>query len=302
MKEGQASRTAEYMALFRALESARPPGERLFCDPLAVRFLRLPLSLLVRLARLPLVRWIALREIDRRGLGSRTSAVARTRVIDDAVAEALAEGVAQVVLLGAGFDARPYRLPALANVRVFEVDHPATGAAKRERLEAALGRLPEHVRFVASDFRERGLREAMAAARFDPSLRTLFLWEGVTNYLDAASVDAALRWFAEAAPGSRAIFTYVDRRVLDDPGAFEGTARLFAALAAVGERWTFGLDPAGLPRFLAERGLALERDLGAAEYRALCWGPAARSLRGYEFYRLAQARVPPRGELAAEVR
>jgi O-methyltransferase involved in polyketide biosynthesis len=80
--------------------------------------------------------------------------------------------------------------------------------------------------------------------------------------------------------------------VLTKPGAFIGTDKLFASLERVGERLTFGIDPSELAEFLAKRGLSLERDLGAAEYRKLYFGDAARRMRGHEFYRIALARVP----------
>ena len=79
--------------------------------------------------------------------------------------------------------------------------------------------------------------------------------------------------------------------MIDDPASFPGTERLRTTLATAGERWTFGLDPGEVPAFLAARGLVLERDVGAAEYRQLCWGPAAARMVGYEFYRIAVARV-----------
>jgi methyltransferase (TIGR00027 family) len=174
---------------------------------------------------------------------------------------------------------------------VFEVDHPDTARAKRAAVTRALGVVPEHVRFVPTDFDARALPQAMAAAGHRPGARSLIVWEGVTNYLTAPAVDATLRWCAQAAAGSRVIFTYVDRAVLDDPASFPGTERLRAALAAAGERWTFGLDPGEVPAFLGARGLVLERDVGAAEYRRLYWGAAAARMLGYEFYRIAVARV-----------
>jgi O-methyltransferase involved in polyketide biosynthesis len=85
--------------------------------------------------------------------------------------------------------------------------------------------------------------------------------------------------------------------VLTQPGAFIGTKNLFATLARAGEKLTFGIDPSRLPEFLAERGLALESDRGAAEYRALYFGERARTMRGHEFYRVALARVrAPHGD------
>jgi O-methyltransferase involved in polyketide biosynthesis len=132
----------------------------------------------------------------------------------------------------------------------------------------------------------------MGAAGYDPSRRTLFIWEGVTNYLTEEAVHGTLRWCASAAAGSKVLFTYVDQQVLDAPLAFQGTEKTFAALDAASERWTFGLDPLLLSSFLAQRGLALETDIGACEYRALYFGNAATQMRGYEFYRIAIARVP----------
>jgi methyltransferase (TIGR00027 family) len=294
MKEGQASRTAEYMALFRALEAAVPTDRRLFEDPFAAAFLPRRLRLVASLSSVPPVGALVRAYIDHRWPGVRTSAIARTRFIDDAAEAAIRSGIEQVVILGAGFDARAYRLAAMARVTVFEVDHPATSAAKRKVVEAALASPPRHVRFVAIDFNADSLPTTMSSAGFDPRLRTLFLWEGVTNYLSEEAVDGTLRWCASAAAGSQVLFTYVHRRVLDTPQAFEGTKNLFATLHAAGERWTFGLDPSHVSGFLAERGLALDQDIGAADYRARYFGRAASRMRGYEFYRIALASVPLR--------
>ena len=291
MQSGRASRTAEHMAFFRALESSAPAASRRCDDPFARAFLSPPLALVATAARIPGVFALLVRYVDRRWPGARTSGVARTRLLDEIVREGVASGAQQLVILGAGFDSRALRLSALRGAAVFEVDHPATQARKQARLRRALGALPEGVRFVATDFGERDLERAMAAAGYEPSRRTLFLWEGVTNYLRADAVDATLRWCARAAAGSRVVFTYVHADVLTQPAKYAGTERLFATLAAAGEPWTFGLDPANLAEFLRARGLELERDLGAVEYRRLAYGEASTSMRGYEFYRIAVARV-----------
>ena len=291
MRHGRASRTAEQNALFRALESALPEPRRRIHDPLAREFLTWPLSLVERLARLPGPREFVPWFIDRRWPGVRTSVVARTRLIDETIGAALGDGAEQLVVLGAGFDSRAWRMPGLRGVAVFEVDHPDTQAAKRAALSRAPGAPPDPVRFVATDFHERDLAAAMAAAGFREAARSLILWEGVTNYLTEAAVDATLRWCARAAQGSWLLFTYVHRDILTRPSAFVGTKQLFAALDRAGEKFTFGIEPRRLPAFLAERGLALEWDVGAAEYRARCYGESARRMRGHEFYRVALARV-----------
>ncbi len=279
------------MALFRALETVLPAARRLFEDPFAVAFLRRRLRWLVDLSRVGPAGRMIRGLLDSRWPGARTSAVARTRYVDAVVEGSLGTGIDQVVILGAGFDARPYRLPSMARALVFEVDHPATSAVKRRTIEAALGGTPAHVRFVGVDFNSDSLGAAMLSGGYAPGRRTLFVWEGVTNYLTEAAVSETLDWCAGAASGSKLLFTYVHRRVLEAPQTFDGTARLFATLRESGERWTFGLDPACLSGFLAKRGLALEDDRGATEYRAQCYGPEANRMRGYEFYRIAVARV-----------
>ena len=132
MRAGRPSRTAEYMALFRALEHARPSAGRCFADPFARAFLGPRLRWLLTLSALPGLVDLVCRAIDRRWPGARTSAVARTRLIDDRVGAAVAKGVQQMVLLGSGFDSRPYRLPECGRLAVFEVDHPSTLARKRQ--------------------------------------------------------------------------------------------------------------------------------------------------------------------------
>jgi len=150
---------------------------------------------------------------------------------------------------------------------------------------------PKHVRFVETDFNQRELESAMATAGFSESARTLFLWEGVTNYLTEGAVDTTLSWCSRSAPGSQLLFTYVHCDVLTKPGSFIGTEKLSASLEKFDEEWTFGIEPISLLRFLGERGLILERDLGATDYRKLYFNEAAQNMRGYEFYRIAVARV-----------
>ena len=156
MRAGHASRTAEHNALFRALESGLPESRRLFTDPFARSFLSRPYSLLTWAARVPGLRELIPRLIDHRWPGVRSSVVARTRLIDEVIADSLGAHIEQLVILGAGFDSRAYRLPGLRDVTVFEVDHPDTQAAKRRTLQRVLSTLPTHVRFVGIDFKPIG--------------------------------------------------------------------------------------------------------------------------------------------------
>jgi methyltransferase (TIGR00027 family) len=279
------------MALYRAMESARPRGRRLFSDPFAIHFLRPLLRRAADLCRLSCfaaaVAWYA----DRRAPGARTSAIARTRLIDDLVCQAVADGLHQVVILGAGFDCRLYRLVGIDNVAGFEVDHPATLATKLSRLRKLIRELPNNVRYVEIDFERQKLAAVLELNGFDRAQPSVFVWEGVTNYLSAEAVDAMLSYITGCAAGTQVIFTYVHRDALGACSKFPDAARIVRNVAEFGEPWTFGLVPEKLPSYLGERGLQMERDENATQYRRRYFGMAAQSMSGYEFYHVAVARV-----------
>jgi methyltransferase (TIGR00027 family) len=293
MRCHHASHTAEYMALFRAIESARPPARRLFYDPFARTFLRPSLRIVADMARLPwfgnVIPWL----IDTWWPGARSSGVARTRFIDDILIRALHDGVQQVVILGAGFDCRAYRIAGLEQVQVIEVDHPDTLRVKRQHVQQMLRTSPQHVCFVAVDFNTQRLEDVVTPAICDATRPTFFLWEGVTNYLTAEAVDTTFRALHRLATQSAVLFTYVHRAVLEAGTTFAGTTRLHRTLQRVGERWTFGFDPTALPEYLAQRGFRLIGDGGSVDYRARYLGASRRHQRGYEFYRVALAERQP---------
>jgi methyltransferase (TIGR00027 family) len=292
MRAGRFSRTALVMAFFRALESARPQSARLFSDPFAAYVLPFPARVVVSLARAPLLNFVITALVDRRWPGARTSGIARTRLIDDWVTAAVEGGVRQVVILGAGFDSRAWRLPALAGIRVLELDHPATSHEKHRRLIAA-GFDPSRIVQCAIDFDRETLAGTLAHHGFDRLVRTAVVWEGVTNYLTANAVDAVMRWFGSLHAGSTLAFTYVHSHVLSDTKTFEGAERILAAVTNAGEAWTFGLDPAELSAHLQSRGLSLTEDLGADDYRHRYWPAADPHWHGYAFYRAALVSVSP---------
>lgn len=292
MTTDNSSKTAEYMALFRALESKRSSRVRLFSDPLAMDFLRPWLKRAVLLARFPGGGTLVEKIADRRIPGARTSAIARTRLIDDLLAESIGSELCQIVILGAGFDCRAYRLPILKGRDVYEVDHPLTLDRKRTQLEKRFGNLPHNLHYVSIDFNRESLRGTLQQAGLKGSVKTVFLWEGVSNYLTAEAVDSVLRYVSAFPFGSRIILTYVHSGVLDGTVKFYGVERLLADVAELHEPWTFGLNPDEVGSYLHKRGLSLVVDLGASEYRERYFGSNAENMRGYEFYHVAMAEVP----------
>ncbi|MDA8138025.1 MAG: SAM-dependent methyltransferase [Desulfobacteraceae bacterium] len=292
MKPHKASRTAMHMALFRALESARGARRRIIFDPLAKHYLNAPLRLVAGLSQIPLAHTVISRFIDRHWPGARTSGIARTRAIDDGLYTALADGTRQVVILGAGYDSRAYRILGLAHTTVFEVDYPATSTKKLRRTQRAVGEIPANICFVQIDFNRQSLETVLKEAGYNPDLKTAFIWEGVTSYLTPEAVDATLVFCARAAAGSRIIFTYIDQNAVTSPQTFHGAARIARFLKNVGEQWTFGLDPAQLASHLTRLGLELESDLTANQYRQQYFTDQSHTMHGFEFSHIAVARVP----------
>lgn len=287
MKANTASYTAQVMALYRAMETRRPEPHRLFSDPYAHRFLSGKLRLAAWLCGIKAGEAWLYRYLQKRIPGALASGLARTRYIDDLVNAQVKDGVQQVVLLGAGFDTRGLRLPCLRNIPVIEIDHPNTAAQKRSLLKT----VPPNIRYLSIDFN----RESLAGVFPSQDVRTLFIWEGVTNYLNKDAVDKVLTYISGYPDGSAIIFTYIDRQVLDNPASYFGASTLISDLNQIEERWTFGLAPEAVAGYLREKGLTLREDLGAQAYRERYLGKRKGILKGYEFYHvaLAEKSLPP---------
>ncbi len=285
----RASLTAEYMALFRAIESARPERSRLFYDPLASKFLHGWRKWMCGIARSGAGRWLLERLLDRESPGARAAGIARTKWIDDEVTQAL-DVCTQLVLLGAGFDTRAYRLPAVQRVKTLEVDYRETSVAKQASLRKEIGSLPKQVQFVSIDFSTQSLADVLHKAGLEETQPTCFVLEGVTNCLSLEAVDEVLRHIGRAARGSTLVFTYVNRSVLDKPELYFGADKLLSRLHAYGEPWTFGLHPEEVEQYLGARKMRLVRDLSVAEVWKSVGRPGS-EINGYQFYRVASASV-----------
>jgi methyltransferase (TIGR00027 family) len=264
MQIGQPSRTAQRAAAHRAVHQLLEQG-RIFHDPLAVRILgEDPRALEAQAVANPAQR------------GMRLFIAARTRFAETAVAAGAKRGVGQLVVLGAGLDTFAYRNPH-PGLRVFEVDHPATQAWKRQRLAEAGIAAPESLTFAPVDFERVSLAEGLAAAGFDAAQPAIFTWMGVVPYLTEPAVFATLGFIAGLAKGSEVVFTYSD-----PPGAMPAQAaiahgRRAARVAALGEPWlTFFTPPTLHPRLRA-LGFGEIEDLGPTEVSILYFGAPAGS-------------------------
>lgn len=192
---------------------------------------------------------------------------ARARFAEDELAQAVARGVTQVVILGAGLDTFAYRNP-FPTLRVFEVDHPATQAWKRERLAAANIAIPESVTYAAVDFNTQTLADGLRAANFQAEQPAFFSWLGVTMYLTADTVFATLRLIHTMSPENGVVFDYtVPRANLNFAGKliFDAITR---RVAAAGEPFKGFFDPTDLNAKIREIGYSHIEDLDTAKINA----------------------------------
>lgn len=288
MPDTPLSPSAVATACSRAHESRRPAAWRICEDALAQSFDELWRDSLPEPSLITSSRWLL------HGLrvpGLYNYLVARARWIDDLLRRELGDGVAQVVLLGAGFDTRAHRIGAAFDRAIFfEVDRAATQDVKR-RLLAASAQPLHPVRYIAADLRRDDLVARLAEAGFDRATRTLFIWEGVSYYLPPAAVDDTLRAIAASARDAAVVFDVVGRPVVE--GACrrrEGRAwRQSAALQ--GETLRFGLDDGDLEPFLRARGFQVVDRAARGDLRRAYFGGWRRLRRLTPLFTLLHARA-----------
>lgn len=173
--------------------------------------------------------------------------------------DALDRGFPQIVLLGAGMDTRALRFQSRnKGTTIFELDIPTTQRPKLQILERKKVALPEELVFVPIDFNKQRLADVLLNAGYQEEQKMLFVWEGVTMYLEPEAVDGTLAFIHDsAAKGSVVVFDYIYASVLRRENRFYGEKEIFETVARAGEGWTFGIEAGAIERFLSERGLEL---------------------------------------------
>ena len=280
--------TAELVAAFRAAEQARPSDERIFSDPYADLFVTdRKLRALVQRPRLARA-IVRLREHVTPGIIG--EALLRYRYAEGVLRSAREEkGVEQLVIVGAGYDSTAMRLGPASDVRVFELDHPATQARKRDILSAELPGALERSTMVPCDLRDEKVSAALARTDFDPARPAVFNWIGVCMYLEREAVEATIRDLATvAAPGSRLVLDYMEAGVIDGTTTSKSARRAAADVAKRGEPFRFGLRHDEPPAFLAPLGFTARESIPADRLMARLF-PKGSRLSGAEYMGLVDA-------------
>ncbi len=285
MKKNRPSTTAAGIALARAIESTKPAGERICYDPFARLFVGRVFWYFTKF-------FVDIGYADKRGPGVIGFIVARERYIDDYLQSCIDAGLEQLVILGAGYDSRAYRFGGLAQIHVFEVDHPETQRVKMEKLTKTLGNLPGNVTFVPIDFTEETLEKRLYACGYDNRLTNLFIWQGVTYYLTPEAVDNTLSFVAHHSPnGSSIIFDYVYASLLRGTSTHAEVRSMRRYRRITGEALIFGIEEGSIEEFLHQRGFFQVKNVTSKFLKNTYFAGANRKRKIASGYAIASAKV-----------
>lgn len=265
------STTAENVAFVRALESLKPEGERICYDPYASRFLSQQYLMFMEMAA---------RDSSKTPFpGVHNSLSARVRYFDDFVKKSIDEGLEQLIILGAGYDTRAYRIEGLIDeVRVFEVDHPGTQRVKIEKIKDIFGSLPDHVEYVSVDFETEDFGQRLIEHGYKRLQKTIFMMEGLIYYLPPRAVDEMLLFIAKnSGIGSSIIFDYVHESSIDRTNRICGVRckacdqkeikNATKDMVQQGEPYKFGVKDGTIETFLSERGFSEILNVTSEDYK-----------------------------------
>jgi methyltransferase (TIGR00027 family) len=302
MDTGTASRTALMAAFFRADHHKRD-HPKIFDDPFAELLLSpsviesIEAGLLARAAQdIP---DLLASSPDRRGALSRllrhmaapAAILARARYAEDRLFEAIRGGAGQYVMVGAGLETFALRHPHLVDsLQVFEIDHPSTQAFKRQALSRAGIAPPSNLHFVAADLEAVSMADALSGCSFEPSVRSVFTWQGVTAYLTLGAVRETLRSIRSvAAPGSLLLFSYLDGDAFRAGKASERVRHMIESTRSLGEPSITGFDREVLEAELAAARFDLIEDVDPAEQERRYFSGRADGYHATEHFHVACA-------------
>ncbi len=216
--------------------------------------------------------------------------VARSLLAEETLAKAVARGVDQYVLLGAGLDTFAYRNP-FADIRVFEVDYEATGRWKQEQLKSAGIAIPGNVTYAAVNFERETLAHGLERAGFDLTKPAVFAWLGVIPYLTREAIETTLAAVGSLAAGTEIVFDYGEPRETLPEAVQAHMRERMERLAAIGEPWISFFAPDDMAAMLTKAGYSEIEDLAGAQINARWYADRQDGLRSFPMAHVLRARV-----------
>ena len=282
-----AAKTGAGPTVLVAIEQFFPKDQRIIQDEMAYWILPSGLRAFVWLMRMKALREWMVRKWEESMPGLWAGMTCRKRYIDEKLNES-AGRMEAVINLGAGFDTRTFRLPALAAMPVWEVDQAENIRPKERRVRAVLGSIPSHLKLVSADFDRDNLDELLASHGYSANLKTFFVWEAVSQYLTEAGVRSTFDFFSHAPGGSQLAFTYIRRDFLEGRNRY-GWEKGYDKYVVKDKLWIFGMDPEEWPGFLKPYGWQVIEDIGAGELNDRYVKPTGRNLASASVERIIHA-------------
>ena len=222
---------------------------------------------------------------DKEFPGLWNSIMCRKRYIDERVIDATDRQIEAIVNLGAGFDTRAYRLPALAKIPIWELDQPMIINSKQSRLKKLFKKIPDHVTLVSIDFNYEELGAVLKSHGYATNKKTFFIWEAVTQYLTDAAIKTIFNFLAKTTTYSRLVFTYVCKDFINGNISY-GLENKFVIRNS---DWLFGIDPSNIDDFLGKYGWHVLEHLGYEAFTERYVKPTGRELEPMLLERIVYA-------------
>lgn len=260
------SKMAEGMAMHRYAESLKSEEERICYDPYAVHFIS-P-KIIEYGIKNPEEAKFKVEQMEKMFPGLSSSIIARVRYFDDYVMKYIEAGVEQLLILGAGYDTRAYRIKELKNIKVFEVNHPNTQSFKIKKIRDIFGTIPYNVSYVPLDFEFEELGQKLFENGYNPSKMTLLIMEGLIMYIPKDAVQKIFSFFtANSGTDSSIIFDYYPESVVNGSCKQEIGNNIRNFVIQQGEPLQFGIEEETIQEILSNYGFKHIKNVCGADYK-----------------------------------
>jgi len=256
--EQKPSQTAMFTALYRVVAHKEFKNKRFGSDYLAEHFLPIHFKFFIKFTK---IRAKTKMKFTKFVPGMYEYMLARTAYFDSIFKDALHKNIPQIVLLGAGYDTRAYRFAKLNHTtKIFELDIATTQNRKKKCLKKARIDIPKQVTLVPINFNKEALKNVLENAGYKNNKKTLFIWEGVSYYLNPESVDATLTFVKHCLHEESVIaFDYTISITPENMNSYYGVKKVTESIEKhhPNERFKFAIDEGNLSSFLEQRGMKI---------------------------------------------
>jgi methyltransferase (TIGR00027 family) len=289
--EQRASHTALMAAIHRFIASKEEKPNFQGPDYLAKVFLPPKAKILLSFS---FIRRALRKKLHKTVPGGYEYVTARTNHFDRLFKNALEENIPQVVFLGAGYDTRAIRFKDnIQQTNIFELDAPTTQQNKKKLLQKHNISIPSQVSFVPINFSKENMDNVLSKAGYDKSLKSFFIWEGVTMYLPGEAIKETLAFIKNnSGRDSTVAFDYFYKSFIDGKCEYYGAKELLASVSKTGEPYQFGIEEGKINSFLSENGFEVLSHYAPGEFEKSAFNDNGESIgKMYGFACQVHARV-----------